>query len=398
MRLAIDASNLRSGGGVTHLVELLSAAEPDAHGISRVVVWSGRKTLAQLPVRPWLDLVHEPMLDGPLPVRCWWQASKLERLARASCDVLFVPGGSYGGNFRPFVVMSRNLLPFEKAERDRYGWSWMRAKLTVLQTLQSRTFRKANGTVFLSRYARDVVSRAAGLDGRQPIIPHGVGECFFRPPRPQDGLGHYSERRPFRLLYVSTVDVYKHQWHVVDAVGRLRRRGLPVALDLIGAAQPQALARLETAIRDVDPDGTCVRYLGSVPHSDLASHYHRADGLVFASSCENMPNILLEAMAAGLPIACAARGPMPEILGDAGVYFDDPERPDDIARTLDAWLQDPIGREGHASSAYRRARQYSWKRCASETLSFLTRVAASEQVRASGARPRPSRPREAFGA
>jgi glycosyltransferase involved in cell wall biosynthesis len=376
MRLGIDASNLRAGGGVTHLVELLRAAEPEAHGVTRVVVWSGRRTLDLLPVRPWLTAVHEPMLDGPLPLRCWWQSTRLGPLARASCDLLFVPGGSYGGAFRPVVVMSRNLLPFEKAERDRYGWSWMHLKMLALRNLQSRTFRNADGTVFLSRYARTVVARASGLDGRQRIIPHGVGDSFFHPPRPQQPLGAYSADRPFTLLYVSTVDFYKHQWHVVDAVGRLRRDGLPVALDLIGSAQPAALARLQAAIAAVDPEGAFVRYLGSIPHDDLAAHYHRADGLVFASSCENMPNILLEGMAAGLPIACTARGPMPEMLGQAGVYFDDPERPDEMARTLDAWLHDPLIRAQHAWSAFRRARQYSWTRCANETLSFLSQVAA----------------------
>jgi glycosyltransferase involved in cell wall biosynthesis len=246
----------------------------------------------------------------------------------------------------------------------------------VLRSLQSRTFRNADGTVFLSRYARTVVARASGLDGRQRVIPHGVGDCFFHSPRPQHSLGRYSVDRPFKLLYVSTVDFYKHQWHVVDAVGRLRREGLPVALDLIGSAQPAALTRLRTAMGAVDPDGAFVRYLGSIPHADLPSHYHRADGLVFASSCENMPNILLEGMAAGLPIACTSRGPMPEILGQAGVYFDDPERPGEMARTLDAWLHDPHVRAQRAWSAYARARQYSWARCANETLSFLRQVAA----------------------
>ena len=46
-----------------------------------------------------------------------------------------------------------------------------------------------------------------------------------------------------------------------------------------------------------------------------------------------MPNILLEGMESGLPIACSNRNPMPEALGDAGVYFD-PEIVDDIARAL----------------------------------------------------------------
>jgi glycosyltransferase involved in cell wall biosynthesis len=375
MRVGIDASNLRLGGGVTHLRELLGAARPARHGVTRVVIWAGARTLAELPARPWLELAYDPILDGPLWARCRWQSLTLAKLARASCDALFVPGGSYAGTFQPFVTMSRNLLPFEKPERDRYGYSTMRVKMLILRALQAATFRRASGLVFLSAYARTVVACTIGLDGRQPIIPHGVGEGFRMAPRRQQPLGAYSRRRPFTLLYPSSVDVYKHQWHVVDAVGRLRRQGLPVALELIGPAYPPALSRLRTAMRLADPEGSFIRYTGHVPARELAAHYHRADGLVFASSCENMPNILLEAMAAGLPIVCSARGPMPEILGDTGTYVDDPERPADMARTLEEWLHDPDRRERHAWSAFERARQYSWARCADATFSYLTEVA-----------------------
>ena len=48
MILGIDAGNIRAGGGVTHLVELLRAARPQAHGFERVIVWSSAATLAQL--------------------------------------------------------------------------------------------------------------------------------------------------------------------------------------------------------------------------------------------------------------------------------------------------------------------------------------------------------------
>src|SRR5437667_650331 len=117
MRLGIDASNLRVGGGLTHLIELLRSARPAAHGIDLVTVWGGQRTVAQLPAdRPWLRIEHEPMLDRGLPVRLGWQRLRLPRLARASCDLLFVPGGAYAGTFEPFVTMSRNLLPFEPAE------------------------------------------------------------------------------------------------------------------------------------------------------------------------------------------------------------------------------------------------------------------------------------------
>lgn len=53
MRLGIDASNIRTGGGVTHLIELLRAAKPQEHGFDEVIVWGGSTYLIDqsLPIR-----------------------------------------------------------------------------------------------------------------------------------------------------------------------------------------------------------------------------------------------------------------------------------------------------------------------------------------------------------
>ncbi len=116
--------------------------------------------------------------------------------------------------------------------------------------------------------------------------------------------------------------------------------------------------------------------IGAVPYSALTIHYEEADVCVFASSCENMPNILLEGMASGLPIACSRRGPMPEVLGDAGMYFD-PESAVDIARALRELIDSPALRTRLAQASFDRAQVYSWTRCASETFDFLAKLTAS---------------------
>src|SRR5207253_11491672 len=117
-----------------------------------------------------------------------------------------------------------------------------------------------------------------------------------------------------------------------EAVAQLRSAGLPVALDLIGPPGP-GQQRLDATLRRVDPEATFIHALGEVQYDQLHRLYAAADIGVFASSCENMPNILLEGMASGLPMACSNLGPMPEVLGDAGIYFN-PERPDEIAAAI----------------------------------------------------------------
>lgn len=374
--VGIDASNLRGGGGITHLVELLNAIQPDVHGVKNIVVWGSSATLEMLEERPWLIKITSPVFDKSLLHRIIWQIFHLSKSARdANCDVLFVPGGSFSGRFKPVVTMSQNLLPFEMSELRRYGWTIFALKLLMLRLSQTRSFQKSDGVIFLTNYARDTVLRNTGyLYGTNSIVPHGLNTRFKQTPKPQCPITNFGETNPFRILYVSTIDQYKHQWVVVEAVATLRQQGFPIVLDLVGSAYKPALQRLNKAIDQFDKTMSWVCYHGEIPFETLHLQYAEADVVLFASSCENMPNILLEMMASGLPIACSNRGPMPEILGAGGVYFD-PEVPESIASALRILIESPKLRSEIAQISYQRAQQYSWERCANETFKFLMRVA-----------------------
>jgi glycosyltransferase involved in cell wall biosynthesis len=124
----------------------------------------------------------------------------------------------------------------------------------------------------------------------------------------------------------------------------------------------------------LDPRREWIQYSGEIPFKRLHEIYQEAELFVFGSSCENMPNILLEAMAAGLPIASSNRGPMPEMLGEAGLYFD-PEDPASIASSIWDLIESPELRTKLAKAAFERAKGYSWRRCADETFELLAQVA-----------------------
>ena len=377
--IGIDATNLRGGGGVTHIVELLSAAEPATHGITKVIIWGGAQMLAKLPDCVWLEKVNPPALNGGLFARTLWQRFALSGAARAvQCDLLFVPGGSYAGSFKPMVTMSQNLLPFEWPELRRYGFALMTLKLLVLRFTQSHSFKGADGVIFLTEYAKQAVLKVTGaLAAKTATIAHGLSPRFQMPPKVQRPIKEYTESNPLRLIYVSIIDQYKHQWHLIEAVHTLRVQGLPVELELIGPGYPSALARLQVAITQFDPGKVWVHYRGAVPYESLHAMYAQADLAVFASSCENMPIILLEIMASGLPVACSNRGPMPEVLDEAGLYFD-PENPVEIARILRKYIDSPALRSEKAKASIARCQQYAWERCADETFAFLGEVACGK--------------------
>lgn len=376
MRLCIDASNLRSGGGVTHLIELLRHGDPTASGFEKVIVWGSQATLAQLESRPWLDLRWLPVMERSFLRRAVWQHRELGRLVQQEAPaLLFVPGGSFSTTYRPVVTMSRNMLPFEMGEVSRYGWTGFRLKLELLRRTQTRSLRGATGRIFLTDYARDRIEGMIGpFAGHTATVPHGVDQRFFMPLRAPRPLTACSEVEPFRFIYVSTIDRYKYQPEVAQAIATLRAEGLPVTLDLVGGDYPPALAELRRTLQRLDPEARFIRYRGPVPYRALHESYAQADAAIFASGCENMPNTLLEKMAAGLPVLSSDRGPMPSMLGDAGIYFD-PASPASLADAARRLMTDDVLRGRLAAMGQARAAQYSWVRCAEATFGFLARVA-----------------------
>ncbi|MCX2697389.1 glycosyltransferase [Ochrobactrum chromiisoli] len=375
--VALDASNLREGGGVTHLVELLSAAHPQNYGIKRVIVWGNRNTVARINERAWLELRSPPVMEEGQFARARWQRHTLpEEALAAGCDLLFAPGGNVPGNFHPFVTMSRNMLPFDRIEVARYGWGIKRFRLELLRMMQARSFRRADGLIFLTHFARQSVLEASGSVGAQiATISHGVSNNFSVPQRQFRSRSEFTDDAPLRIVYISHASPYKHQWHVIAALAGLRRQtGLPLQFDMMGPhSVPASVGRIKAAIALHDPQGSWAYLHPPQPQATVQDYLAKADIGVFASSCENMPNILLEKMAAGLPLACSDRGPMPECLRDGGIYFN-PEDPSSIAEALRQLIDDPVLRGNLSRRTRDLASDFNWQRCANETFAFLQRV------------------------
>jgi glycosyltransferase involved in cell wall biosynthesis len=375
MIIGIDATNFRSGGAVNYLVELLRNGNPLIHDFTAVVVWAPSSIHEKIEDRPWLFKRFLDVIDnGNYIQRAFWQKYQLGQLALSeNCDILFVPGGSFATDYRPIVTSSQNILPFEFRELFRYGLSTQTIKFLLLRLIQSISFTKANGVIFLSHYAQNVVQQSCCISiKKKVIIPFGINEMFYSKPRSAKEIGEFSENNPFRLAYNSSIENYKHHCRVVEAVAKLREKtGWPLFLEFYGPASPSALKQLKASMKHFDVHGSWLHYYGILPIGQLVQHMHNADLGVFASSCENLPNALLEMMAAGIPIASSNRGPMPEILKDTAVYFN-PEESDEIIIALEMLIGNHELRQHLAEKSYSASLSYSWKDCADQTFNFLS--------------------------
>ena len=374
MILGIDASNIRGGGGTTHLVEILDCTDPEIYGIEKILVWSGSETLRQIKDKPHIIKKEVRMLDRSLFFRTFWQIFRFDRILKKECDIMLSVGGLYFGNFNPYISMSRNMLIFDDIERNRYGFGYTKLRYFILRLLQKRSFRNAAGVIFVSRYANMFITKRLGFKIKNStVIYHGISGRFTNLPKPQKNIKNYSFEEPFRLLYISSIDVYKHQWNIAEAVANLRDSGVPVEITLAGWVHKKPLERFNKVVEERDREKKFIKFLGPVPYNQLPELYRKADAFVYGSTCENMPNILLEAMSAGLPVACSDFQPMPEILGENGIFFN-PESVPDIERALKLLVSDPELRNLIAFAAYFRAKEFNWEKCSAETFGFISGI------------------------
>ena len=141
-------------------------------------------------------------------------------------------------------------------------------------------------------------------------------------------------------------------------------------LRLIGGGKGKPYKILKDKIDIVDPAGEYIFDEGFISNDNLGPFFKKANIFIFASSCENMPNTLIEAMSSGIPILCSDRGPMPEVLKDGGLYFD-PESVHSIENSIKIFINDENLRNKTAIISKKLSEKYSWERCAQETWAFL---------------------------
>jgi glycosyltransferase involved in cell wall biosynthesis len=374
MILGIDASTQGSGGGRRHMIELLSAFSKKKHGFNQVKIWGVQQLLDQLPNETWLIKHTHPYLNKGFFLRTYWQLFIREKAFIGQFDVLFSPFGTYTGKIKPYITMSRNMLIFDKKERQRFGFSLSRLKFKLLFYTQKKSFENSQGIIFISKFASKEIKQQLNLSKISTrIIHHGISNDFNSKPKEQKDISEYNLDKPFRLLYVSTIWVYKHPWNVAEAVSNLRKKGYPITLDIIGSSeQGKSGKKLKKTLEFLDFQNQFIYWHKDINLNNISKHYHSANAFIFASTCENMPNILLEAMSSGLPIACSSYGPMPEFLKEGGLYFD-PLSVSNIEIILEQLLIDSSKRKQIADLAYMESKDYNWQKCADETFSFLSK-------------------------
>ena len=366
MNVFIHALNARLGGGQTYLYNLLHNL-PDDLSLHVTLLVPATTKFQSLPTNVHIKKGGR-WLEYPL-IRAAWERLYLPIILRKEMpEVLFCPGGVIATRTPrgcKIVTMFRNMIPFDMKQRKRYAFGYKRMRNWMLERIMLSGMRKADLVIFISQYARKVIDkRLVGEIKNSVVIPHGINDVF-RKTSSREARPSWLPEGDY-LLYVSSVDVYKMQVEVIRAFALLDpfRRGLKLVL--VGPEINKDYSKRVNEVITQHGILDAVIVFGSVPYDKLPVLYQNAAVNIFASECENCPNILLEMMASGRPVVCSNYPPMPEFGGDTVAYFD-PENPKILAKVLDELLSNTEQQERLAAMALERSNEYRWADVATRT-------------------------------
>ncbi|MFO0524181.1 MAG: glycosyltransferase family 4 protein [bacterium] len=263
----------------------------------------------------------------------------------------------------PSIVGVSNLAPFSPDARAAEARLLARLRLDVLARTIVSSARRARCVIALSETCRAMLVDR-GIDAAKiEVIPNGVQVLpgIEDPAARARLLGSMGIRGDY-LLYVSHFYRYKNFERLVRAFAALapaRRAGLQLVL--VGrpwdADYHREVAALAATL-GIAGDTCIIPGAGGI---ELSTLYASARLFVVPSLIENSPNILLEAMAHGVPVVASDVAPMPEFGGDAIGYFDAMSS-DSMRAAIEQALADPEPRESIARRTRERAALFTWDR------------------------------------
>jgi glycosyltransferase involved in cell wall biosynthesis len=372
--VGINAYNIRAGGGITHLSEILKNLEVNIFNIQQIVLWAPSFTLSKIESKPWLKKINTESGNNSFISRYKWLFFKSKNDFKKNCvNILLVPGGTYLGVFRPFITINQNLLPFEAKEISRYGLGLNYFKFHILRLLQSITNNRAEGIIFLTKYAKEKVLKVCNLENKKSIIiPHGVNSKFNLNPinRKFRNVNEFNILNPCKILYISSIEVYKHHLNVIKAVEKLHSEGLHVKLTIVGPPG-SGTRKFQKKIQNTNPE--IIEYKGFASYETIEKLYVEAEIGVFASSCETFGMILTESLSCSLPLAASNMSAIPDVLSDSGFYFH-PENIDEISNVLKKMYSSPDLRKEKSYKGYEYVQKYDWKKSANDTFNFIEEI------------------------
>jgi glycosyltransferase involved in cell wall biosynthesis len=280
-------------------------------------------------------------------------------MSQIDCDAAWYPCNfvTYRPRTGALVPTVHDLYPMLQLD----GRWWKFYKRARARSRYTRTLASADHVLTGATTSADELMTVFGIPrDRISVVPHAADDFHVVDPAIVDPiLRRLDVSGPF-LLVVGSQEPRKNLSVVYAAMRELARQGQTIPLVLCG---PRGIHGVKAG----DATPPWLRYAGYVTDSELAALYARATALVFPSRYEGFGLPVLEAMTVGGVVICSDASTMPEVGGDAVLYFP-PDDPRALAAQITRLRGDHALRETLRRAGALKAATYSWARSAIGTL------------------------------
>jgi glycosyltransferase involved in cell wall biosynthesis len=292
------------------------------------------------------------------PMRLIWEQTQLPMAAHSlRLDCMLNAGFT-----APIITACPNVTVFHDLQHKRHPEHFRWFDLPAWEFFLWAAARRSRVLIADSEATRNDIVRFYSVGQERIHIVHlGVEEEFFRIAEQR------STPEPF-LLCASTLHPHKNLDRLIRAFDQFRRVRPEFKLVITGV-RGFAAGPIQTLITELG-GADSVELKGWIPRAELYDLFRRAHAFVYPSTFEGFGLPVIEAMAAGVPLACSDIEPLRTLTADAALRFD-PANTDALLRAMeqvaaDSGLRASLSRAGRA-----RAKQFTWEACASGTLAAI---------------------------
>lgn len=263
-------------------------------------------------------------------------------------------------------------LAFMRADAERY---FPQEVIRHLDRWTAESVHSAAKVMAVSMTTAADTMRVYGLpESKIVVLPnaHDSGVFHSSIPRPdiRETLVELNLQGPY-FLHVGTAQPRKNIPAIVQAFQKLISRDqIAHSLVLLGGAGWNGPHGTMESI----PETNRIIQSSSMSNQQVAHLMAGADALIMAGFYEGFGLPALEAMACGTPVIAAQAGALPEVVGDAGIYFD-PNDPNELATIMDSLTKDEPLRRALGKRGLARARTFSWETTACGLLDVIKEIA-----------------------
>lgn len=270
--------------------------------------------------------------------------------------------------FRPVVTSTLDLTMLNFTRAGKTPLPLFKLKMLAYRFLFWYSNKKSKAIITISNYVKNDLAKHYIFTVGKTVTTY----CASEPPNhvPPKRPTFVEPKTPF-LLYVGTAFPHKNLSALVQAAEQLHAMHPKLHIYLVGKKE-QYYEKLDRFIAKREAQGY-ITTTGFLEDAELNWLYAHARGYVFPSLSEGFGLPGLEAMAHSTPVISSNATCLPEVYGDAALYFN-PENIDDIVLKIDRLLRDKDLQKQLVARGHKQLKNYSWRTMAQETLAVYQKV------------------------